>query len=141
MDTNTLQILQSTSDKIGTNITSIFSSLADKAGVAVDHFWPIFIWQQVIQATTYLFIALILFIFCFSLLKHFNKKINILINLAEDGRYVSSDTKENFYIGYLASMLGMVISIMILVVNFNTIITGFFNPEYAAIAELVKMVK
>lgn len=53
MDTNTVAVIE----KFGEKMDSFMGTLAEKAGVATDHFWPIFVQQQVISGYTSLGIA------------------------------------------------------------------------------------
>jgi len=128
MDTNTVQVIEKFGDKLDTYI----AAFAAKAGVATDHFWPIFVKQQVIEGWVnciHSLILLLVFLFCVTVIIK-NAKI-----VEENGTAVAK-TVICAIIGVMF-LFGFLFSISEAYAGIGQI----FNPEYSAVRALTSMVK
>jgi hypothetical protein len=126
MDANTKEVIE----QFGTKLDSYIQVLAEKLGVAAEYVYPLFVKQQVIEGVW--FFSVIIFVIILSLISFVigiraGKKVNF-----EDGGH------------YAFSIIG---GIVFLTSLFTFCLTGgenfskIMNPEYAAIKEIVRMVK
>lgn len=129
MDTNTIQIIK----ELGVKTDVYIQTISSKIGVGVDHFWPIYVKQQVFEG--YAFFAIILFFIVIGMiLVRLNRKMPFL-----DREHYGDPTIRMF-----TTVPGAVIFIIIglfLMFYFNTNLTKILNPEYKALQEIIKNIK
>ncbi len=123
MDTNTTQVIQ----EFGNKIDGYVQTMATKAGMAVDHFWPVFIQQQQIRGYSYFICWTIFMIIAFSLTRLYRK-----LELWEDNERSCFTC-----IGIVLMLVGL----FNLFICFGEYYGYIVNPEYAALQEVVKMIK
>lgn len=126
MDENTQQVITQLGDKLD----SYINILAEKLGVAAEYVYPLFVKQQMIEGISTLSLIMlccITSIICLIFgVKGGNKK-----NWG-DGGYV--------ILIFTGGIMG-IISICALGHNFTDCISQIMNPEYAAIQDIIQMVK
>lgn len=121
MDTNTVAL-------ISTKLDATMTSIASKAGVAVDHFWPIFVRQQMIEGI------------CNFALMFFG----ILIVLICLKTFTWADKNEKESVACISMIVGMcifVITSAFIFAGFSDALSKVINPEYAAVQSIIQMVK
>ena len=127
--TNTLEVIQT----FGNKIDSYIQIAAEKGNQTVEHFWPIIVRQQSINA--YSSISFVLFFLTVSLillfLGHKNLKKQGVIGYNDDK--TASLLISGFFI------LGSVI--VTFLVEGSDIASKILNPEYFALQEVIKMIK
>lgn len=114
----------------GKNITALLEKLAAQIGQSVDKVWPWLVRQQVIEGWTNLALCglfLVLGAALFLWGAHLCRKNN-------------GDDDWRFAL-LLAGGGVLLISLFVIAVSFSANITKIINPEYAALQELVRMVK
>jgi hypothetical protein len=118
----------------GSNIQKTLKSLASSLKVTVDKVWDILVKQQLVYSIAYL-IGMILTLFSWF---HFYYRIN-QGNKNTREKYSGykvwrdSDTAVCIISGTMA-LIGTIVSI----VHFQSMLTGFINPEYGAIETILK---
>ena len=133
MDTNTLQIIENIGDKL----SGCFNVLAEKAGVAADHFYPIFVRQQMIESvTTLVFISLGL-IFTVWL---FRMGVGNLKE-ANCGSENQNITTGKAFVGFSLGAILALVLLMVIGENGTQLFAKILNPEYYAVQSLINMVK
>jgi len=127
-------------DKFGNRIDELLTTLASKAGVAVDHFYPIFVFQQRIVGITDFSIMIVLLISVIFLLR-FGCNNAIIYKSADSYSRTSNNAEIKMMFGYTAGcMLGAVFIIFTLT-QFSDTVGQIVNPEFYAIKNLVSMVR
>ena len=124
MNENTTQLMEKFGDKLDHHL----QALAIQAGIATEHFWPIFVRQQMIEGVTSLFAMVLSALIAFFLFKMF----------------INSSKEDNSPKNVIGFVFGMVLSIMCFGIMINegaNSIGKIFNPEYYAVQSLVEMVK
>ena len=133
MDTNTVQLINSFGDKLD----SYISALASKAGVAADHFYPVFVKQQAIEGWCGVLLFVLIAIFCL-----------VFLTMALRNVGPASSMDEKIFVPAIAkTVVGFLVSIVLFCFTLGTgselgvNISKIYNPEYSAVQALVKMVK
>lgn len=120
----TAEVLDKYSDKIAVAI----QTLSDNLGIAADHFWPIFVKQQVIEGyvgISFFIIAIIgLFITCKLFIK--------------TGGFDADDEPKNI-INFLCVILFLFL-LIVSSINLSPSIKEIINPEFYALQELTRMI-
>jgi len=120
MDTNTVQVIED----MGNKLDHYINTIASKVGVAADHFYPLFVRQQMISGFLGCFFVVIGIIFIIVFLNLFIKSIK------------SKEYDNAFGWGWISF-----ISILITSLILCTVAIKVFNPEYYAFQDLISMVK
>lgn len=120
---------------IYTDIKTGITALAQGLKVGIEHVYMVLVKQQIVNSIVYLFIfilAIVSIIICY---KQWGKIEVVIVNY-------SSDVKEvRPLVGAVTfGALGFILSLIFLV-NIDTMIMGFVNPEYGAIQEIISVVK
>jgi hypothetical protein len=125
MDTNTLQVIE----KFGSKMDTYIQAAAEKAGMAVEYFWPIYVKQQYLEAIA----SLCVIAFFFSLAVG-------LITIGKGKRFIDGDPT----LFGMRNIVGGIICLpllMVIMAETSSIITGIMNPEYAAFKALLSQIK
>lgn len=126
MDTNTKEVVE----QFGAKLDSYIQVLAEKLGVAAEYVYPLFVKQQVIEGIW--FFSALFFFFAIS-------SFAIYYGMKEGAKQKWKDGP------YLISLVpGIIIFALCLIgmaMGGSESLTKIINPEYAAIKELVRMVK
>lgn len=133
MDTNTVGII----NKAGEKLDGYIAVLAEKAGMATDHFWPVLVRQQIIEGIASGFLAIIAGILSYLLYK---KGQSIIFN--ENDTRVEKNSKSDKYT--ILNGLALVFGVLFLMFCGRFFFIGLsqiLNPEYAALQEVIKMIK
>ena len=113
----------------------VFGQLAEKMGQGAEYFWPIFVKQQVVEAAAGIGILGILIIMMSCFLFAVKRLYPLSKNEPDDwcpatiGMVIFSILAIGCFLGFCGNLT-----------NYETILTGFINPEYAAIRDAVEMV-
>lgn len=133
MDTNTTQIVT----EFGNKLDGYIEVLAAKLGVAVDHFWPIFVRQQFVEGLTIVVILIVLL----------SAGVFLLSMGVANTRDINRKGKEKDYllakgiIGWAGGLLCMLAFAGGLSSSGVESISKIANPEYYAVQALVHMVQ
>jgi hypothetical protein len=125
MDTNTMNVL----NELGGKAETVIKQAADKVGQGVEHFWPIYVKQQMIQGWCQIGIWILMAIICaicWKVFFHFARK--------PDRGEVSLS------FGVITFFWTCGLMIALLVAGAQTI-SMVFNPEYSALQEVIKQFK
>lgn len=112
------------------DVADVLSAIADKLGTTVEHFWPLFIKQQTVSgyiSIFFWFICILVSIFGIRLGNHYSKEC-------------SQDSWEAV-ISYGVGVVCFIICIIAILCCGTDTIIQIINPEYAALQNLVRMVK
>ena len=121
MDTNTVQVIQ----QFGNKLDSYIFVIASKSGQTVEHFWPIFVRQQVVTGWSELIICILFFIVGFILLYKAKYSEN-----------------ENNQLGcVIFAILTLVFASLSFAALAPDIIGKIVNPEYSALKEVINLIK
>ena len=125
--TNTLEVIQT----FGNKIDSYIQIAAEKGNQTVEHFWPIIVRQQSIEAWVLIMGISLMILVCFVLLKRGIRD------------FINKETNDVSMSGVLGIFSGfcLVCCISALVFNFSDIVAKLLNPEYTALQEVIKMIK
>jgi len=133
MDTNTTQVIEA----FGNKLDQYLNVLAEKAGVATDHFWPVFIRQQSIEGYMELLSYIIVVVVGIWIIRVFQKNLPL-----------SNERDPIVALPAFVKCLLAVAAIFLLSIAFTVktddlgnSIGKIINPEYSAVQSLVRMVK
>lgn len=126
MDNNTKEVIE----QFGTKLDSYIQVLAEKLGVAAEYVYPLFVKQQVIEGIWF-FSAVAFFIF-----------VGVIMFVLGFKKGKKVDWKDGLYYALLIPG-GLIIfaTLMVLSAGGSKNLTKIINPEYAAIKEIIQMVK
>ena len=110
--------------------------LADKLGTTAEHLWGVLVKQAPISSACDLGVLIMAIV----------SSIIIIFQVSKGQEYQEGKTKQKFFYEHDELAMGitvisggvLIISIIILIVCFATIMSGFFNPEYWAFKQIVK---
>lgn len=117
--------------KYSEKIESAIVALADKLQQPVEHVYKLIIKQQLIEGISsiiVLFIGVFVMIAGIILLSKYYENIGMVSKYYEN-------------IGMFFSLMGLVVLVIGIIWFFASGITCLFNPEYAAIKEIINMIK
>lgn len=138
MDTNTVQLIES----FGKKMDGYFSALAAKAGVATDHFYPLFVRQQTIEGIITLIALTIGVVITILMFKMALK--NVDNNYDGYSRNNHQGEAAKFAKTVIGFVLGSVFTLLLIIMigtDGMTTVGKLLNPEYYAVNSLVQMVK
>lgn len=118
-------------------LTQLLQQLAEKLGTTTEYLWSVLIQQAPISAATTLLQIIIIVIagfFLYKLHRKFSKK-------SEAGRSMYWDHEEALEAPMIIAAIIWVIFCIILFFHINNMITGFLNPEYWALKEILDTIK
>ena len=118
---------------LGNKVEDLFGSLAEQIGVGVEHFWPIFVRQQVIYGTMgvigWVFFAIVIVVL-------------VTIGCKNGKKYDWENGNEHLYMPYLiiAGIIGFIL-LMYSCIEMPTAVSRVINPEYHALSDIISKVK
>lgn len=118
------------------NLTQLLQQLAEKLGTTTEYLWGVLIKQAPISAVTdlvYLFLVILGGIALYKIHKRFSKEI--------DGNKSIYYEHEWLEISMVFVSFTLVVIFIYYILSIKGIITGFFNPEYWAFNEVVRLLK
>ena len=117
-------------DSVYKDVKGALATMADGLKVTVDHLWSVLVYQQRLEAIMWLIITGITIIPIVSSFKYYRKKIS------DDRGELNKD-------GWIMIFLMIVSVFMVISVacNIKNMIQGFFNPEYGALKEIIKIIE
>lgn len=127
-------------DKFGTRLDEMLTTLASKAGVAADHFYPIFVTQQRIVGIVDIVAMIGLFVGALLALRYAVKNASIY-NSSDYHSKEKDKSEPRMITGYIAGAILSIVFIIFTLTQITDSIGQTFNPEYYAVQALVHMVK
>lgn len=117
-------------DKYSAKIEATIVSLAEQLKQPAEHIYKIMVKQQVVNSITWLIIGLLCISTVFTI-KFWSNRID-----KEQG----DDT--GWVMGLiLLCIVPSIVGILVLIIQSGTIVTGFINPEYGAIQDIINLIK
>ena len=113
------------------NITQLLEKLATELGTTAEYLWAVLIAQAPISAmvsTIHIIIVILTGIFLFQLHRHFIKK------------EVYYETEELAVFPMLLGSILWGIYALVAIFSISNIITGFLNPEYWALKQILNLI-
>lgn len=113
------------------NTEKMIRELAEKLGTTVENLWHVLIKQASIDAITQsviLLLCIIVLIFCFRIAKKFFL------------RFQESDETSDLLLFMLFVAFSAILLIhgLVIISNFGLVLSGFFNPEFWALKQIIK---
>ena len=137
MDTNTVQQVGEMIDTLGQKLSPAIELAAKKMGVAAEYVFTLFVKQAFVEAIIYLTATIVLLVLC-SISWRFLWKVAW-------PQFKNNEHNDSFQFilgfSFVASLISSIATLMTFFVNINTIISGFVNPQYMAIQNLITLVK
>lgn len=116
------------------DIKDVVKGLAESLQVGAEHVYEVLVRQQVVISISwtllFAFIIILIIIWKNTMLKHFLRKI-------EESKYDKAD----YWVGIVVSTIVLILLLLPPLFHIDVIITGFVNPEYGAIKEIMELVK
>lgn len=117
-------------DKYSAKIEATIVSLAKKLKQPTEYVYKIMVKQQVVNSITWLIIGLLCISTVFT--------IKFWLNRIEKEQYDNT--------GWVTGLIFLcivpsIIGILVLVIQSGTIVTGFINPEYGAMQDIINLIK
>lgn len=125
----------SVSNKIYDDITSSITALAKGLKVGAEHVYTVLVRQQVAYAITYLFFGILSLTFLLLFFKGTKNKEEIWSS-------GSGDYWAPTFVGVVRVLQGSIgfITLIYFIFCFSDMVSGFINPEYGAIKDIIDMV-
>ena len=125
MNTNTVQLVES----FGSKLDQYIGVIAEKAGVATDYFWPIFVRQQLIEGYSMLILLFAILLITILMFRMGFKNID--------------SKKDNCKCGIGFGIAAVFSFILLVTVPANGVMSveKVLNPEYFAVKSITEMVK
>lgn len=115
----------------------LLEQLAAKLGITTEYLWAALIKQAPIDSLSYLVGCSLTIGFCLWSLKAFILRFKELLK-----KETLSDVDSGVYVAwFFVTIFPLAIAIVILLGNFGTILSGFFNPKYWALIEVLRYIK
>jgi len=139
-----------TIQKVYSDVKAGVAGLAQALKVPAEHVYKIIVIQQTTKAISLLIIVLIFLVFSFigyKITKETYKGHLLLCNIGKDPNYYVDTDIDRTPKGILSVILGAISivlfssGIFFFANNFTDIITGFINPEYGALKDIVSFIK
>ena len=118
-------------DKYGEKISNAIEQLAAQIGVGVDHFWPLFVKQQMIDGWINLLTPIILIL------------VSSVYLVLTRNKWEDKTKDDISWQGVGGIIIGFVLAISIVFsfVHGTTAVKQIINPEYYAIKEITEMIR
>lgn len=113
-------------------------ALASSLKVGAEHVYGVLVRQQIVYGIVYLIILLIGVYLTSNWLKNYKNKDELW---AETGRYGGSSEPTGLGVFRTIQIVVAAVMLIIGIANIDNIMTGFINPEYGAIQDVIEMVK
>lgn len=119
--------------KVYTDVKAGITGLASALKVGAEHVYIVLVRQQIVNAIIWLIVGIIGFIFVLNSIKMYKST----------EKWLDSDDEFPTGLGIfrLTQILFGLLFSLIFVCHIDTIITGFVNPEYSAIREIIGFIK
>ena len=127
--TNTLEVIQT----FGNKINSYIQIAAEKGNQTVEHFWPIIVRQQSIEAWTLIVGFFLIALTCTVL----------LIKANGNFENKNGDLTKSGIFGIIAGIV-LIFDCLVMIINLGNnvnIVSKILNPEYSALQEVIRMIK
>ena len=130
-----------TVSKVYNDAKSALTGLAQALKVGSEHVYEVLVKQQIVYSITYTILDLILIIVIALCWNKFSANNNRLSN-KDDGWY-NDDLDDHFGLGGLLaiSIIISVFTIIVFLCTIQGIVSGFVNPEYGAMKDIVSFFK
>ena len=117
-------------DKYSAKIEATIVSLAEQLKQPAEHVYKIMVKQQVVNSITWIIIGLLCISTVFT--------IKFWLNRIE--KEIGDATGWIMGLIFLC-IIPLILGILVLVIQSGTIVTGFINPEYGAIQDIINLIK
>ena len=131
MTTNELQLIET----FGNKVDNYIQIIASKSNMATDHFWPIFIKQQYLEGWGILGTGVFFILLGLFLCLLFRKQPFFTDYSAE------ADCPTKRFFTTIIGLIVLFVTFIVLAIKSLDIISKLYNPEYAAIKEILWMIK
>ena len=115
-------------DQIQQQVIERIDALAAKMGVAADHFWPILVRQQIIEAYT----NIVLLVFAAAL--------SVVLAVVAKYQFDKDNEGIAFPLGAASGVVGFIVFV-VLSSDGSSIVSAILNPEYAALMDVLRNVE
>ena len=119
-------------EKFGDKLDQYINALAAKAGVAAQHFYPIFVRQQIITGVFELFLMVVGL--CLSV---FFLRLGYKSMQNTDDEHAEQKT----FFGFVFGVIFTILTVVSIIAEGSDSLSRVCNPEYSAVQSLVQMVK
>jgi len=121
--------------EMSSEVKTVLGAIADQLGLAVDHFYPVFVQQQVVEG---------MFGLCGTLLMIIMFVVSVIAAVKYSKTFVTSGSEQiplaSLLFGGVALILGLICLIRVCDNNFmRDDFTKVFNPEYHAVKEITQL--
>lgn len=118
--------------KVYNDVKSGISGLASGLKTTAEHVYVVLVKQQIVLSISYLILIIISLIFIFNWFRAYKKDEEVW----HDGNSPTG-------LGFLRTFQIMVFSVFLFIsmTHIDNIVTGFINPEYGAIKEILEIIK
>jgi len=117
-------------DKYGSKVSAAIIAIAKELKQPVEHVYVILVRQQIVKSIADLFLFIVTIVLSYISIK---SMIHPKADWQRDGNIYSIG-------GVILAIISVIILIMSLI-NFNEMVTGFVNPEYGALNDIVGFIK
>ena len=135
LQTESIPTLEQIPGQMYNDVKDALKEIAAGLGTTVEYVWPVFVQQQVVNgviALTYIVLNLLAFTVAFIMF------ISSRRAEVKERRY---DWGENVVASFITSMAFLLLFLFVIGCNLDTAMTGIFNPEYAAVKEVIELIK
>lgn len=122
-----------TATQVYNDAKSVLKSLGDALKVGSEHVYEVLVKQQVVQSITNLVIGLLLAI-------TLPLACKLIINAKWNEYGLEDNSILSFTLGCIFGILSLIVTIYSLI-NLVETVTGFVNPEYGAIKQILDLIK
>jgi hypothetical protein len=117
-------------DKYGSKVSAAIVAIAKELKQPVEHVYTILVRQQIVKSITYLFLFIVTIVLSYISIKSIT--------------HPKATWEDDLNVYSLGGIILAIISLIILIVflcNFNKMVTGFVNPEYGALQDIIGFIK
>ena len=126
------------------DIKGVLTSLGETLKVGTEHVYGVLIKQQIVSSIIWLLVIILLTTVAIIMIKIPNNKLKEVNKIrATDGKslYDIDDLNDGYFVATILGVMLFVITIIIFCCTISRITTGFINPEYGALQDIINMIK
>lgn len=120
-------------DKYGGKVSAAMVAIAKELKQPVEHIYAVLVRQQIVKSIADLFLFLVTIVLSYI-------SIKAMINPKANWDWNNNDGNIYSVGGFILAIISMIILIVSLC-NFNEMVTGFINPEFGAMQDIVGFFK
>ncbi len=126
--------------KVYSDVKGVLVGLSSSLKVGAEHVYGVLVKQQIVVSITMTLLIVLFIVIFFVLLNVFNKNYKRLSDENDTWYNDSFDEHVGVMIPFIGSIVIFLLIIILLCVNLSDIVTGFINPEYGAIMEILRKI-